>query len=334
MSKFYTEEGLVICQICGKVSSRIYGQHLKSHGLTSEEYKKKFPGAPVKSEADAKNTSKNSGQHMKQEKYKKMFSEKVKGDKNPMHKSKTTDLQRKQNSIYSVEYYKKHYPELSDHEIQLKIDERVKYLTENRKPLPTQLQYYLDKGMSEEESIIELSKRQSTFSKEICVEKYGEEEGYIKWMERQEKWQKSLNENGNLKMGFSGASQDLFNMILDKVGDKASCQFATNGGELRIKKSDRSGMWLYDFCYNGKIIEYQGDMYHANPDKYYANDTPHPFRKELTAFEIWERDRIKKEDAIDSGYDVLYVWDSEFRKVSKERLDTLMEKCLDFLGIN
>jgi hypothetical protein len=38
---------LITCKICGKQSSRIYGNHLKSHGLTSNEYLKLYPGSPL-----------------------------------------------------------------------------------------------------------------------------------------------------------------------------------------------------------------------------------------------------------------------------------------------
>ena len=76
-------EEYVECRICGFKSKRIYGRHLKSHGITSEEYKKLYPDAPLYAECDGKNTAKNSGKHMKTEKYKRIFSEKIKGDKNP-----------------------------------------------------------------------------------------------------------------------------------------------------------------------------------------------------------------------------------------------------------
>lgn len=40
---------------------------------------------------------------------------------------------------------------------------------------------------------------------------------------------------------------------------------------------------------------------------------------------------LKKEVAIKNGYDVLYIWDSEYRKVSNERKDKIIQKCVDFL---
>ena len=45
---------------------------------------------------------------------------------------------------------------------------------------------------------------------------------------------------------------------------------------------------------NKKIIEYNGDDYHGNPNKYNFDDYPNPFRKDLTAKDIWNKDKQKK----------------------------------------
>lgn len=78
----------VTCRICGEQCKRIYGRHLKhSHnGITTKEYKKLFPNVPITSLKDSQSTSVNSGKHMKEDKYRKMFSEKIRGEKNPMHR--------------------------------------------------------------------------------------------------------------------------------------------------------------------------------------------------------------------------------------------------------
>lgn len=56
----------------------------------------------------------------------------------------------------------------------------------------TSLEYYLKKGYSEKDSKKLLRERQSTFSLEKCVEKYGMEDGLKRWKARQDKWLKSL----------------------------------------------------------------------------------------------------------------------------------------------
>ena len=55
------------------------------------------------------------------------------------------------------------------------------------------IEYWLDKGYSEEDAKKEISKIQSTFSLEKCIAEHGEEKGRELWQERQNKWQSNLN---------------------------------------------------------------------------------------------------------------------------------------------
>lgn len=53
-------------------------------------------------------------------------------------------------------------------------------------------EYWLDRGFSEKEAIEKVSEYQSTFSKEKCIKKHGDEKGLAIWKERQDKWQETL----------------------------------------------------------------------------------------------------------------------------------------------
>ncbi len=57
----------------------------------------------------------------------------------------------------------------------------------------TSLEYYTSRGFSEEVSKSLLAERQTTFSLEKCINKYGLEEGTKIFEERQIKWQNTLN---------------------------------------------------------------------------------------------------------------------------------------------
>jgi len=316
----------VVCKVCGERVNRIYGAHLKKHGITSQEYKSRYPGELLTTKKDSKNTSKSSGLHMKEEKYRKMFSDKVKGDKNPNHKSKTTNKERKERSPFSKDflYYN------SD-------DERLNFIENALKDrtFTTRIDYYLDQGYNEDESEILLKERQTTFSKEICIQKYGEVKGLKIFKDRQAKWQKSLLVNGNLKCGYSKISQELCYRILENydIEDREDVYFATKNQEFFISKKgteyDPRVFVQYDFCdkKRKKIIEYNGDQYHANPNLYESNDNPHPFRKWITAQEIWDKDEEKIKIAKEEGYDILTIWDGDYKN-NKEK--TLLE-CLKFL---
>ena len=55
-------------------------------------------------------------------------------------------------------------------------------------------EFYRAKGFTEEEIARQLKDNGRTFSLEICQEKYGEDDGFVIWQERQKKWQQTLNE--------------------------------------------------------------------------------------------------------------------------------------------
>lgn len=197
---------------------------------------------------------------------------------------------------------------------------------------PTKIEYYLKKGFSEKEAIEKISEIQNRFSLKKCIEKYGKEDGEKIFSKRQEKWQQSLVDNGNVKGGYSKISQVLFYQILEKYKkrDINSVFFWTKNREYFLKKD--SSIYLYDFCdvKKKKIIEYNGDQYHANPKIYEKNDTPHPYHKDKnwTAERIWEEDASKIELAKYNGFEVLTIWDSEYKKNPQQTL----EKCIEFIN--
>jgi predicted RNase H-like HicB family nuclease len=58
---------------------------------------------------------------------------------------------------------------------------------------PVQLEYWLKQGYSEEKAKQKLKERQTTFTLEKQIDKFGPIQGYIRWHNRQQKWQNSLN---------------------------------------------------------------------------------------------------------------------------------------------
>jgi hypothetical protein len=206
-----------------------------------------------------------------------------------------------------------------------------KHIDYQKRLLPTNLEYWINKGFSQEESKQKVSKYQSTFTLEKCIKKYGEEEGKKRFTERQKKWLNSLLTNGNMVIGYSKISQELFYKILETydIIDREKIYFATHNGEYKIEK-ENGGVWLYDFTdlKNKKIIEYNGDDYHGNPNKYNAYDNPNPFKKNITAQEMWEKDKNKSLQANEQGFDILVIWDSEYRWGNKQEI---INKCINFL---
>ena len=249
-------------------------------------------------------------------------------------KSKNIDPDKfmKERSIRCIEYYlKRGYSKEEGEKIIRKIQSnyasRVKNHRSNR-----QIQYWLDKGYSEQDAKEIISKLQNTFSKEKCIEKYGEIEGLKVFKERQQKWQKTLHDNHTIKCGYSKVSQELFKILLRyyNKNDRINILYATKNREFCI--NDNSVNYLYDFTdlKNKKIIEFQGDLYHANPKLYTNENYINPYDPNKTAEFIWNKDLNKKQIAEKYGFNVEYVWEYDYR-INKEEI---INKCKHFLGID
>ena len=320
----------VTCRLCGQQVKRVYGKHLQFFhgGIKSEEYKEMFSGAPLMAKADLTNTIKNAGQHMKDEKYKKMFSEMFSGEKNPRHSSKVSKQELKEGSPFSIEFYKKRYPNLTADERQNMLSENAKYFIKDRVST-NQKQYWLNLGFNDEEAIKKVTERQQTFTYEKCVEKYGSEKGGDKWKERQTKWLKSLVDSGKVFSGQSSIARGLFEILIEKCSlNTQNINTIDYNKEYRI--DDVKNFYMYDFTLvdKKKIIEYNGDIFHANPAKFKAGERPNPLNQKLTSEDIWLKDERKNKAAIDKGFEVLTIWDSDYRK----NPETEIQKCVDFIN--
>lgn len=206
----------------------------------------------------------------------------------------------------------------------------------------TKVEYYLDKGLPEEQATEVLKNRQTTFSKEICIEKYGEKKGIEVWKDRQSKWletmdSKSIEEKINInrkklfnKSGYSKISVELFNSILNKMSDKYKerTYYATHNNEFIRYNKEIKSYYKLDFVNTElmKCIEFNGDFWHCNPKKYNENHVHKITNKPVN--EIWEYDKIKEKFIKENmGFDLLIIWESEYRKDKKRTI----QKCIDFL---
>ncbi|MEG1142150.1 MAG: hypothetical protein RSE41_06875, partial [Clostridia bacterium] len=136
----------VVCAICGQKCTQISSGHFKMHGITSKEYLTKYPNSKLSCDS---------------------FCVKYKGENNPNSVKNTTEDQRKERSPFSNAFYKKRNIDISEKDKLIKdIHSDMLY--------NTQIEFYLNKGMSNEEAENALNERQKTFSLEKCIEKYGE----------------------------------------------------------------------------------------------------------------------------------------------------------------
>lgn len=109
----------------------------------------------------------------------------------------------------------------------------------------------------------------------------------------------------------------LYNLLSDKL--KKEILFYDLNKELLINYNNRS--YLYDFTVQSYkfVIEFNGDVYHANPSKFNEDDTPHPYNKNLTSRDLWDKDKIKLDVLKKNNYKYIIIWENDYRK-NKERV--------------
>lgn len=248
-----------------------------------------------------------------------------KGDKNHNSKKKSSEKDRKSRSPRNIEFYIRKYPDLSIEECEKSRQDFFKKNNEKVKSVikDTNIEYYLNQGLSKEEAYLKLKERQTTFTLEKCIKKYGEEIGTIKYTERQKKWLNKLYQNFQ-SFGDGRSKQSQFaNECIKEICKYFKIQIPKKEHYIYDKINKRA--YAYDFCYNHKIIEFNGDYWHCNPNLYdenFYNKVKQKFAKE-----IWEYDKIKTNIAEKYDYSVLSIWESEYRNSKEETI----KKCIDFI---
>ena len=304
----------------GLPTTRITGRWFNERhpGRTIEEYIQEFPDAKLVCEKTHNMISENTTKSMNRPEMKKLFSERFSGEKNPNAKCNTTEEQRKSVSPFSKSF--KGYEGMSDKDKEDIISSHLQYDRKDR--VTSQIGYWIKKGYSEEDAKKIVSERQKTFTLNRCIEKYGEEEGLKKWEKRQEKWKKSLQNSFEL----DGDNRTPISKF-EKYCKERICEYLEiNVPEKQKYISDKNNNhYSYDLTIENKIIEFNGDFWHMNPNIYDKNS--YNKVKNMTAEEIWKHDIEKIKCAESYGYKVLTIWESEYKKDKEGTI----HKCIDFL---
>lgn len=181
------------------------------------------------------------------------------------------------------------------------------------------------------------SERQAyTNSKEYFIKKYGEELGTKKYfnlnynkghsLERYiEKYGEELGEQKFLKYikthenFYSNLASNFFKR-LDEHFNFSSVYYAPKTKEFGKINKEHKKYFFYDFVIPEIkfCIEFNGDIFHANPKLFLENDTPNPFNKNLTSKDIWENDKIKEDTLKNCGFDVLKIWETDYNNNPEE----------------
>lgn len=171
-------------------------------------------------------------------------------------------------------------------------------------------------------------KMKGVFTLKWFIEKYGKIDGIELYNNRNANIAKTTHFrefNKKNRENFSKISQKLFWDIYIKIKHNfKKIYFA----ELNHEYSCHTGYHNYDFVIldNKKVIEFNGDKFHANPQLYNENDVPLSFMQ-LNSKEIWERDIIKNELLLKNGYSLKIIWENDY----KNNPDNTLNECLSFL---
>ena len=172
-------------------------------------------------------------------------------------------------------------------------------------------------------------------SKQRYIDEFGEEQGLKifkeinkKKIQNLENFQRKYGDEDGLRRyrnfvgkrfkGFSNIASNLFSQIESLVNsDKVSFLYLPKNLELLLEKI--GGFYKYDFCIPELkfIIEFNGDVFHGNPQLFTESDCPNPFDRTLTAKQMWLNDKEKIDLAKSEGFDVMVIWERDYRNNPK-----------------
>jgi len=364
---FFKQEGEGICEFCGKETAFMtfnIGYQLtcgdrKCNNLKvkqvlekkykDEEYKKKVI-SKTKSTKKEKYGNEN---YVNVEKVKKTKLEKY-GDENynNIEKGRKTKLARYGDENYrNMEMFsntwKKHTEkEKESRRIKTKKTKLERYGDENYHNIEKTKQTYLIKYGDENYRNIEKTKQTK-------LEKYGDEnycnaKQIVKTKKERygdkyelivDKIKKTNLEKYGVSSTFfksrdfySKISQELFWSIYNQLPKELQghTYFAELNKEFHKYDEIQKKSYFYDFVINNKkiCIEFNGDIYHANPQLFSETDCPNPYNKLLTAKEIWEFDNQKNNILLNNNFIVMIVWEKEYRKNKQKTIET----CLKYIN--
>jgi len=115
--------------------------------------------------------------------------------------------------------------------------------------LPNQIGYWIKLGYTDEEAVELVRERQTTFSLDKCIEKYGEIEGLQRWEARQAKWQKSRLASLNEGLWDTESQGVTYKKWEEVHGDNWIVELFNSKKEFQIKSSHHK---FYELVINHK----------------------------------------------------------------------------------
>lgn len=206
-----------------------------------------------------------------------------------------------------------------------------------------------------EQKAKQIAKSKSCGKKDTYINKYGEIEGKKRWEQYLQKRRNTYaknssegkyNNKGTLQYFISrhGEAKGLLmynnavERLLKSQGIKSApaislfqeiekhikdIEYYPNERILDTKNENK---YKADCYYRGKVIEFFGDYFHANPQIYNEEADINTFKGHIKAKEIWLRDK-QRLDIIKKHYKVLVIWQQDYMNNPKETI----KQCIHFL---
>lgn len=286
----------LICKICNARSGDL-GSHVHMHNITPAEYKRKYNIQKLKPIKNIDNR---------------------KGKNNPAYNH---------NGKYSA--WSKNFIHGYDEARHIEAKKQHSNFVKNNRELNVfMFEYWLQQANGNEALASDLYIKSQTKNLEWFIDKYGDVDGPRRHKAKTEKWMKSMNSKSqeekdrinSLKaasIGNRSNAEKEIEIALLETGLEVTSQYL-------IKRPE--GSWFsYDIQYNNKIIEYNGDYWHCNPNKYSAEYINSRLQK--SAKEVWAKDELKRMLAIQNGFDILTIWEHDYNNSKEE----VIQECLKFL---
>jgi hypothetical protein len=184
-------------------------------------------------------------------------------------------------------------------------------------------QYYIDQYGLEEG--VRRCRNSKTRSLRGFVNKYGYDEGRLRYNQ----WLKNVVAGLKNRRNYSIWATECCEEIKQHIADLhyyAENEMVWGLPKLYVNLLGQK-MISPDLFYKGKIIEFHGDVFHGNPALFESHAKVHPFDRDITVEQLQEKDRIRKEYYQSKGYDVLEIWENDYKT---DRLGVI-EQCLIFL---
>lgn len=197
----------------------------------------------------------------------------------------------------------------------------------NTKAIIQKLKFFNINTRTIKESCNEVERKQRY--KETCLKNFGYEHNFCKNTESRKKWEQRLFDEYGITNIFQREDIKIKSHIslfhhkgkvqLRKISkvEKKVLDFLIGEGYdvISNKKILYNNKVKYADCViNNKIIEVNGDIYHANPKIYKSNDLIRFWGYNNKAKLLWDKDYQKFQEYKQLGYDVLYVWEKDINE--------------------